>query len=146
MVSAPKFTASLGDKRHGKTGLDMESRTSEEEGEEVARQPSWQRRVGQDSQAVGPDGGPLQVRSHQMVDGPVSLLWDTGDLGTEQSGVRRMVSWAGLDPHFGSGNAGQNCAQYLWWPHFIRKPQEVSLTFLATHKWSSRARIRPEAS
>lgn len=31
----------------------------------------------------------------QLVEGPVSLLWDTGNLRTESSGVRRMVSWFG---------------------------------------------------
>lgn len=73
MVSAPKFMASSGDKRLGKTELDVESRISEEDREGVAREPSQQRRVVlRDGHAVDPDGGchlphPAprpQVRSH----------------------------------------------------------------------------------
>lgn len=58
MVSAPKFMSSSGDKRLGKTELDMESRTSEEDREGVAREPSQQCRVGlRDGRAVDPDWG-----------------------------------------------------------------------------------------
>lgn len=68
-MSVPMFTASSGGKRNGKAGLDMESGTSEEEGEGVAEETSQQRRVGlKDGQAVDLDGGPPQVRSHQLVE------------------------------------------------------------------------------
>lgn len=32
-----------------------------------------------DGQAVDPDGEALQVRSHQWMEGPGSLLWDAGN-------------------------------------------------------------------
>lgn len=45
-----------------------------------------------------------------------------------------MISCVGVDPHSGSGKARQNCAGYLWWPHFSGKHQEGLLTFLTTHE------------
>lgn len=127
----------------------MESRTSEKEGEGVAREPLQPRRLGlQDVQAVDADA---------EMDDPFrygAICWGGAChcpeiLGTlelsQQSAVRRMVSWVALDPHSGARTLGRIVHSTCSGLPLSGNPRKVS--YFPGHTFvSSRARIRPQAS
>ena len=84
-----------------------------------------------DGQAVDPDGEALQVRSHQRVEGPGSLLWDVGNWVRKvgQEGWSAALGWTHtpgvgrpgrtmLDTFGGLTSVG-NTRKVSWlsWPH-----------------------------